>query len=256
MAPSKWMRSIRAVRETPVVDYSTPGLNATRRIVSLLLSAVSLILCGLSVSYFKWSPWCFGQLWPDVRIGSFVTRLHWDCNATGDTAKMSRHVPSTCTLNATLCVFIIHSIPCHQIYVARDHPSLIQSISCLTTIKYISGIMCTQPTMFPILTTYKATAPSDFLTCADFETGSKLPEFSGIVVNARANQYSTKAPSLFRSLILNSHCSCHRWRPFSAPQHLPGHCFAHNQSFYRSLPRHLWLPAHWHIWNMRSPSKP
>jgi len=81
----------------------------------------------------------------------------------------------------------------------------------------ISGITCAQPMMFPTLITYKATAAGAFLTCTNFETGSKLPEFSDIVVSARANEYSTKAPSLFWSLILNNHCSCHRRRPFSAP---------------------------------------
>jgi len=81
----------------------------------------------------------------------------------------------------------------------------------------ISGITCVQPTIFPMLKTYKLTADIAFLTCTNFETGFKLPEFSGIVVSARAIQYSTKAPSSFRSLILKSRCSCHgRWR-FSAP---------------------------------------
>jgi len=65
----------------------------------------------------------------------------------------------------------------------------------------ISGIMCAHPTMFPTLKTCKATAAGAFLTCTNFETGSKFPEFSGIVVSAMTNQYSTKAPSSFRSLI-------------------------------------------------------
>jgi hypothetical protein len=37
------------------------------------------------------------------------------------------------------------------------------------------------------------------------------------VVSAWANQYSTKAPSMFRSLILNTCCSCHWRRQFSPP---------------------------------------
>jgi hypothetical protein len=53
----------------------------------------------------------------------------------------------------------------------------------------ISGIPCAQPTIFPTLKTCKAMAAGAFLTCTNFETGSKLPEFSGIVVTARANQY-------------------------------------------------------------------
>ena len=27
MAPSEWTRSVRGVRDTPVVDYSAPGIN-------------------------------------------------------------------------------------------------------------------------------------------------------------------------------------------------------------------------------------
>jgi len=120
----------------------------------------------------------------------------------------------------------------------------------------IPGIMCAQPTIFPTLKTGKATAAGTFLTCTNFETGSKLPDFSGIVVSARANQYSTKAPSSFLSLILNCRCSCHRRRPFSAPEHLPRRCFAHTLSFHRSPLRQRWLPVHWHTWYMRSLSKP
>jgi hypothetical protein len=49
-----------------------------------------------------------------------------------------------------------------------------------------------------------------------FRDGIQGTPFSGIMVSARAKQYSTKAPSSYRSLIMNSHCSCH-WRlPFSA----------------------------------------
>jgi len=81
----------------------------------------------------------------------------------------------------------------------------------------ISGITCAQPTMFPTLKTWKPTAAGAFLTCTNCETGAKLPEFSGIVGSARANQYSTKVPSSFGSLILNSRCSCHGRRPGSAP---------------------------------------
>jgi hypothetical protein len=120
----------------------------------------------------------------------------------------------------------------------------------------ICEITCAQPTIFPTLKSWKATAAGAVLTCTHFETGSKLPEFSGIVVSARANQYSTKAPSSFWSLILNRRCSCHGRRPFCAPYHLPRLCFTHTQSFRRSPPCQLWLSVHRHIWDMRLPSKP
>jgi hypothetical protein len=107
----------------------------------------------------------------------------------------------------------------------------------------IPGITCAQQTMCPTQRTYKAPAVGDFLTGTNFKTGSKLPVFSGIVESARANQYSTKAPSSLWSLILNCRCNCNRRRPFRLPKHLPGHCFTHTQSFRRSPPRQLLLPA-------------
>ena len=120
----------------------------------------------------------------------------------------------------------------------------------------ISGIMCALPTTFPTLKTCKATAASAVLTYTNFETGSELPEFLCILVIAKANQYSTKAPFLFRNLILNSCCSCHKRRPFSAPLHLPRRCVTHTQSFRQSPLLQLWLPVHQEIWVMHSPSKP
>jgi hypothetical protein len=193
-------------------------------------------------------------------MGSLGTRPHRDCNAMGDAAKTTPRIPSTCVQNALLSLLIIHSIPSRQIYVAIANPSLIPSISCLTTSSHrsfrpspvllpvaISGIHRAQPTMFPTLNTCKATAAGAFLTCTNFEMGSKLPKFSGIVVSTRANQYSMKAPSSYWSLILNSHCSCHGRRPFSTPQHLSGRCFTHTHSFRRSPACQLWLPLHRHI---------
>jgi len=81
----------------------------------------------------------------------------------------------------------------------------------------ISAIMCPQPTTFRTLKTCQAMTAVAFLTCTNFQTGSKLPEFSGIVMSASANLYSTKAPSSFSSVVLNNHCSRHGRRSFSAP---------------------------------------
>jgi len=120
----------------------------------------------------------------------------------------------------------------------------------------ISGITCAQLTMFPALNTCKQMAAGAFLTCTKIETKSKLPEVSGIVVSGRANQYLRKAPSWFKSLILNSCCSCYgRW-PFSMPYHFPRHCFTHTQSFRQFPPCQHRLAVHQHIWNMCSPSEP
>src|SRR5882757_9963997 len=67
--------------------------------------------------------------------------VHWvhACiwNAMGDVAKISPRVPSTCVQNAILSLLIIHIIPSRQINVAIDNPSLVPSISCLTTSSYL-----------------------------------------------------------------------------------------------------------------------
>jgi hypothetical protein len=59
MAASEWTHSVRAVRDTPVADYSVPGVNTTRRGVYRPPIAISPFLLVLSVSY---SLWCCGQL--------------------------------------------------------------------------------------------------------------------------------------------------------------------------------------------------
>jgi len=95
MAQSEWTRSVRAVRDTPVADYSVPGVKTTRRVTYRPPIAVSPFLLALSVSYFKQTLWHCGQLRPYVGMGSLGTRLHRDCNAMGDTAKNAPRVPST-----------------------------------------------------------------------------------------------------------------------------------------------------------------
>ena len=54
-----------------------------------------------------------------------------------DAVKIPPRVPSTCAHNAILSSLIIHIIPTGQIYVAIESPSLIASISCLTTNSYL-----------------------------------------------------------------------------------------------------------------------
>jgi len=53
-----------------------------------------------------------------------------------DAAKISACIPSTRAQNAILSLLIIHLIPSRQIYVAIDNPSLVPSVSCLTTSSY------------------------------------------------------------------------------------------------------------------------
>jgi len=137
MALSEWTRSVRAVRDTPVADYSAPGINTTRRLAYRPPITVSPFLLALSVSDFKQTLWCCGQLWPYVGMASLGTRLDRDCNAMGDVAKISPRVPSTYAQNAILSLLIIHIIPSCQIYVAINNSSLVPSVSCLTTSNYL-----------------------------------------------------------------------------------------------------------------------
>ena len=62
MAPSECFRSVRAIRDTPVADYSAPGVNTTRRVAYSPPIAVSPFLLPRSVSYFKQTVWRCGQL--------------------------------------------------------------------------------------------------------------------------------------------------------------------------------------------------
>ena len=55
----------------------------------------------------------------------------------GDAVNISPRVPSTCAQNAILSLLIIHIIPSGQIYVAIQNPSLVPSVSCLTTGSYL-----------------------------------------------------------------------------------------------------------------------
>jgi len=44
MAPSEWTHSVRAIKDTPVADYSAPGVNTTRRVAHRRPIAVSPFL--------------------------------------------------------------------------------------------------------------------------------------------------------------------------------------------------------------------
>jgi hypothetical protein len=65
-----------------------------------------------------------------------------ECKAMGDAAKIFPRVPSTCTQNGILSLLIIHIIPSRRIYVAIDNPSLVPSVSCLTTSSYLWNDVC------------------------------------------------------------------------------------------------------------------
>jgi len=50
LAASEWTCSVRAVRDTPVADYSMPGVNTTHRVAYRPPIAISPFLLALSVS--------------------------------------------------------------------------------------------------------------------------------------------------------------------------------------------------------------
>jgi hypothetical protein len=60
-----------------------------------------------------------------------------DCKAMGDAAKISPRVSSTCAQNAILSLLIIHIMRSSQIYVVIDNPSFVPSFFCLTTSRYL-----------------------------------------------------------------------------------------------------------------------
>jgi len=62
MAASEWMHSVRAVRDTPVVDYSAPGSTTMRGVAYRPPITILLFLLTLLVSYFKQTLWRCGQL--------------------------------------------------------------------------------------------------------------------------------------------------------------------------------------------------
>jgi len=79
MATSDGTRYLRVVRDTPVADYSSRGINTTRRVAYRPPIAVSTFLLTLSFSYCTQTLWHCGQLWPYIGMGSLGTRLHRNC---------------------------------------------------------------------------------------------------------------------------------------------------------------------------------
>jgi len=137
------MRYVRAVRDTPVADYSAPGITSMRCVAYHPLMAISPCILVLVVSDSKQSLWRCGQLPPYVGMGSLGTHLHRDSNVIVDAVKIFPCVPSTCAQNAIPSLLIIHIIPSRQICVAIDNPSLIPSVSCLTTGWYLCNYVRT-----------------------------------------------------------------------------------------------------------------
>ena len=82
IALSEWTRSIRAVTDTPVVDYAARGVNTSCRVAYRPPIAVSQFLLGLSVFYFKLTLWWWRTTVTIRRNGfighAFASGLHCD----------------------------------------------------------------------------------------------------------------------------------------------------------------------------------
>ena len=137
MCLSKWMHSVRALRDTPVAGYSTPGVNSMPRFVYWPSILVSLFLLALLVFYLKQTLWLGGRLWPDVGMGSLCTHFNQECNAMGDAVTISLSIPSTCIQNAILSLLNIHIIPSRQINVTIANTTFIPFVSGLSTRSYL-----------------------------------------------------------------------------------------------------------------------
>jgi hypothetical protein len=137
------MRSLKAVRDTLVVDYSSPSVNSMSPIPNRAVMTVSPFLLVVLVSYFKRSLWLCSQLWPNVGIGALGRTLYFACNAMCDAAEISARVLSTCAQNVIVSFLLIHIIWSRKIYVAIDHSLLIPSVSCFTTSSYLWNHMRT-----------------------------------------------------------------------------------------------------------------
>jgi len=74
-------------------------------------------------------------------MGSLGTLSLRDCNAMGDAGNISPRFRSICAQNAILPIPITHIMPSRQIYVAIENPSLVPSITYLTTISYLWNYM-------------------------------------------------------------------------------------------------------------------
>jgi hypothetical protein len=65
-----------------------------------------------------------------------------DCKSMGDTAKISSPVRSTSAQHGFLSLLTTHIVPSRQMNVATDNPSLIPSVSCLTTGSHLRNDVC------------------------------------------------------------------------------------------------------------------
>ena len=121
-------------------------------------------------------------------MGSLGMCLQQDGNAMGDTTNFSPCISSTCAQNAMISSLMIQIIPSHQINVAINNPSLIPPISYWMPCWFFWNSVCTADDVSHTENLHK------------LQDRIQVTRVFGIVVSARANQYTMNSPSLFRSL--------------------------------------------------------
>jgi len=140
---SVWAERLRQSGRAPSEPSERPQWRITPHPVSIPRVALHIALQSLFHRFFSLCRFPILNKHSGVGANCEHTSewVHWVhaciCKAIGDVAKISPRVPSTCVQNAILSLLIIHIIRSRQIHVAIDNPSLVQSISCLTTSSYL-----------------------------------------------------------------------------------------------------------------------
>jgi hypothetical protein len=142
MVPVERNHPINAVRNTLVGAHSAPGVNTMRHVAYPLPITVSPFPHILQVFDSNQSLWRCGKLWPHIRMGLLGTQLHCNWNAMGDAAKISPRIPFIWAPNPILFLLTIPIIASHQINVTVDNPSILLSVSCLTTSSCLWNYVC------------------------------------------------------------------------------------------------------------------
>jgi len=136
VALSEWTAYFRAIRDTKVAPDPMLGFHTTHHIPYHSMIRAAPFSLTLSVSYVNRAVSHFCQLWPYGRMGSFVMRLHQDCNDMGDAPNTSHSVTSFCTQHPSLTIHLLYLIRRCQINQAINNSPLVTSVFCLSTSSY------------------------------------------------------------------------------------------------------------------------
>ena len=203
MARSEWTCSVRAVTDSPVADYSAPASiqrvafpfalwSLFHRFFWLCRSPILydhsgvVANCDYTSGWVHWVRACIGiaMWWVTLRksLLAFLLPAH---KMQFSLYLFYEIVSRWVTLGISLLAFLppARKIPFSlysvysSLHVARSMWLLTMHCSLrpspVLQLVAISGMICAQPTIFPMLHTCKVTAAGAFPTCANFATGSK-----------------------------------------------------------------------------------